>query len=139
MSRGVSVDELVRTNVVSDDGASADEAALAQSHTANDRCVRAHGDTFFDPRFHRCPVGVATARREIIGQHGVWTKKHVVCYVHVLPDADAVFDRDVVADGDAALDVSVIADVAVRADNHVLKYMSKRPDASTFADRVCFA
>ena len=56
--------------------------------------------------------------------------------MHVLPDADAVFDGDVIADRDAALDERVIADVAVRADMDILQHMSKRPDARTFADCI---
>jgi hypothetical protein len=58
--------------------------------------------------------------------------------VHVLPDADAVFDRYVVADADSALDECVVADVAVRTDNHILQYVSERPDTSAFTNCIGF-
>ena len=58
--------------------------------------------------------------------------------MHVLPHADSVFNSYVVADRDAALDESVIADIAMRADNNIFEYMSKRPDASALANRICF-
>ncbi len=138
MSRRVSVNQLMRANVVSYDSAGSDEATCAESDAANDGCVCADGHDFFDPRFHRRPVSVATPRCQIVSQNGVWTKKYVVCYVHVLPDADAVFDGYVVADADSALDESVIADVAVRADNRILQYVGERPDTSAFTNRICF-
>ena len=138
MSRRVSINQLVRSNVVSYDSARSDEATCAESDTANDCCVRADGYAFFDPCFHRRPVSVATARCQIVSQNGVWTKEYVVCDVYVLPDADSVFDGDVVADADSALDESVIADVAVRADNHILQHVSERPDTSAFTNRICF-
>ena len=56
----------------------------------------------------------------------------------MLPHADSIFNGYVVADCDSALDESVIADIAVRADNDIFEYMSKRPDASAFANRICF-
>lgn len=120
------------------DSARSDEATCAESDAANDRCVRADRNPFFDPCFHRRPVCVATARCQIVSQNGVWTKEYVVCDVHVLPDADSVFDSDVVADADSALDESVIADVALRADNHILQHVSERPDTSAFTNRICF-
>src|ERR1041384_1912092 len=115
VSRGISVDQFMRTNVVSDDSARADEATLAQSYTANYRCVRADRDSFFNPRFYRYPGRVAAPRSEIISQHRIWTKENVIRNVHMLPHAHAILDRNVVADRNAALDVSVIADVAMRA------------------------
>ena len=119
-----------------DDGARADEATLAQSHTADDRCVRADRDAFFDPRLHGNPCRVAAARREIVGQHSVWTKKNVIANVYVLPNADAILDRDVVAYRDSALDKSVIADIAMRSDANILQHVGKRPDARTLTNRV---
>ena len=100
---------------MSDDGARADETTSTESYTANDSCVRADSDSFFDPRFHRNPIRVAAARSEIVCQHGVWTKKYVIGYVYMLPHTDAILDRHVVADRDSALDKSVIADIAVGA------------------------
>lgn len=58
--------------------------------------------------------------------------------MHVLPHADSILDGYVVADCDSALDERVIADIAVRADNDIFEYMSKRPDASAFTNRICF-
>ena len=123
---------------MSHDRARSDETTLAQSDAANDRCIRADSDSFLNPRFHRHPVRIAAARSEVVGEHGVWTKKHVIAHVHVLPDADSILDRDVIADRDAALDKSMIADIAMRADTDVLQHVSKRPDARTFANRVGF-
>ena len=137
MSGGVSVDQFVRTDIVSNDSACTDETALAESDAANNRCVRANCDSFFDPCFHWHPVSIATARREIVCEHGIWTKKHIIGDVHVLPDADSVFDRHVITDGDAAFDESMIADVAVFADTNVLQHVSERPDARAFANRIC--
>ncbi len=136
MLRGISVDQFVWTNVVSNYRAGADEATLAQSHAANYRCVRADGDSFFDPCLHRHPVRVAAARSEIVGQHRVWTKKHVIGDMHVLPHADAILDRHVVANRDSALDESMIADIAMRTDADVLQHMSKRPDTRPLANRI---
>ena len=121
---------------MSDDGARADEATLAQSHTANDRCVRADCYSFFDPRFHRNPSRVAATRSEIVGQHGVWTKEDVIGNVYMLPHGYAVLDRHVVANRHAALDKSVIADIAMRSYRRVLQHVSERPDARTLADRI---
>ena len=121
---------------MSDDGARADEAALAQSHTANDRGVRAHRDSFFDPRFHRNPGRVAATRSEIVGQHGVWAKEDVIGNVYMLPHGHAVLDRHVVADRHAALDKSVIPDVAMRSYSRVLQHVRERPDARTLANRI---
>lgn len=56
----------------------------------------------------------------------------------MLPDADPVFYRYVIANRDSALDESMIADIAVRTNNHVLQYMSKRPDARALTNRICF-
>lgn len=121
---------------MSDDGARADETTLAQSHTANDRCVRADRDAFFDPRFHGNPGRIAATRSEIVGQHSVWTKKNVIGNVYVLPHADAILDRDVVANRDSALDKSVIADIAMRPDANILQHVGKRPDARTLTNRI---
>lgn len=115
-----------------------DETTLAESDTANNRCVRTHRNSFFDPRFHRYPIRIAAARREIVRQNGIWTKKDIIGNVHVLPDADSIFNRYVIADCYSALDESVIADVAVITDTNVFQHVSERPDASTFADSVCF-
>ena len=101
------------TNVVSYDCTGADQATLAESDAANDRCVGAHCYAFFDPCFDRDPVCVAASRCQVVSQDCIWTKEDVVGDVYVLPNADAVFDGDVVADRDATFDESVIANVAV--------------------------
>lgn len=134
----VSVNQLMRANIMSYDCAGSDETTCAESDPANYGCVRAHGHAFFDPRFHRFPVRIAAPRRKIISQDGVWTEEYVVRYMHVLPHAHSVFDGYVVSDSDPALDESVISDVAVRADHSALQYMSKRPYARTFAYCICF-
>lgn len=121
-----------------DDRARSDEATLAESDAANYGCIRADSYSFFDPGFNWDPVRVAAARSEIVGKNSVWTKKDVICYVHVLPHADSVFNCDVVADCDSTLDKSVIADVAMGTYADVLQDMSKRPDARAFANRICF-
>ena len=120
------------------DGASSYETTFAESDAANYRCVRAYGNSFFDPCFDWYPVRVTTARGQIVSENSIWTKKYVVGEVNVLPDTDAVFDRYVVADCDSAFNESVISDVTVRANNRVFQHMSERPYASTFADRICF-
>jgi len=109
---------------------------LAQSHTANYRCVRADRDSFFDPCFHRRPIRVAAARSEIVGQHGIWTKEYVIGNVYVLPHAHAILDRDVVADRHPTLDKSVIADIAMSSDTNILQHMSERPNARTLTNRI---
>jgi hypothetical protein len=128
----------MRTNVVGYDRAGSYETTCAESYSANDSCVSSDRHSFFDPRFDRYPIRVAASRRQVVSQNSVWTKKHVVGYVHVLPDADSVFNRYVIADCDSALDKSVVADVTAGADNGVFQNMSKRPYASAFANRVRF-
>ena len=98
---------------MSDDCAGSDQATLAESDAANDRGVSADGYAFFDPCFDGDPVRVAASRCQIVSQDCVWTKEDVVGDVYVLPDANAVFDRDLVADRDSTLDESMITDVAV--------------------------
>ena len=44
-----------------------DETTLTESNAANDGCVCADGDSFFDPGFDRNPIRVAAARSEIVG------------------------------------------------------------------------
>ena len=128
----------MRTNIVSDDCPRSHETTLAESYAANDRCVGADSYSFFDPCFHRDPVCVAAAWCQIVCENGVWTKEYVVRHVHVLPNTDAIFDRDVVADGNAAFNERVITDVAIGTDLDVLQHMRERPDARAFADRICF-
>jgi len=120
------------------DGAGSDETTFAESDAADYGCVSAYGNSFLDPRFDWYPARVTTAWSQIICENGVWTKKHVVGHVHVLPDADSVFDSYVVSNRDSAFNESVISNVALGAYNRIFQYMSERPDTSTFADRVCF-
>ncbi|HWF88838.1 MAG TPA: hypothetical protein VN659_08390 [Pyrinomonadaceae bacterium] len=120
------------------DCAGSDETTLAEPDAANDSCICADSYSFFEPRFDGYPLSISTPRSQIVSQHGVWTKKYVVRYMHMLPNANSVFNGYVVANRDAALDKSMIADVAVRTDNNVLQYMSKRPYASARANRICF-
>jgi len=138
MPRRISVDQLVRTNVMSHDRARSDETTLPEPDAANDGCISADSDSFFNPRLDRNPVRVAATRSEIVGENRIWTKKHIISHVHVLPDADSILDGHIISDGDAALDKSMIADIAMRPDTDVLQHMSKRPDARTFANRVRF-
>ncbi len=132
------MDELVRTNIVSYDRARADKTTPPESDAANDRRIRAHSDSLFDPSLHRYPVRIAATRSEIVRENGIWTKKHIIAHVHVLPDADSILDSYVISDRDTTLDKSMIADIAMRTDTHVLQHVSKRPDARTFANGVGF-
>src|SRR5262249_20789812 len=118
--RGISVDQLVRTNVTSHNRARSDQTTPAQSDAANDRRIRPNHDSLCKPRLHRYPVRIAAARREIVSENSIRPKKHIIAHVHVLPDADSILDRDVIANRDAALDKSMIANVAIRSDIHVL-------------------
>jgi len=138
MSRGISINQLMWTNVVSYDSAGSDETACAEPDAANDGCVRTDRYSFFDPCLYGRPVRVATARGQIVSQNRIRTKKYVVCYVYVLPDTDPVFDGYVVADADATLDESMIADVAVRADHHIFQYVSESPDTCAVTNCICF-
>jgi len=138
MPRGIAIDQLVGTNIMSDNCAGPNQATLAQPDTANYGGIRSHSGSLFNPGLDWNPVRVAASWDQVVGQHCVWSKKNVVADVDVLPHADTIFDRYIVADCYPALDESVVADVAVGADHSSLQYMSERPNSSTFADVVCF-
>ena len=120
------------------DGAGSYETTLAKPDAADYGCVSAYGNSLLDPCFDWDPARVTTTWGQIVRENSVWTKKHVVGDVNVLPDADSVFDSYVVADCDAAFNECMISNVTVGADNRIFQYMSERPYTSTFADRICF-
>jgi len=138
MTRGIPVNQFVRTNVVGYYCTGADQATLAQPDTANYRCVGTDGYALFNPRFHRNPVSIAASWCQVVGQDCVRSKKNVVTDVNVLPYAHAVFDRHIVTDCYSALDESMVADIAVGTDHGSLQDVSERPNARAFADVVCF-
>src|SRR5678815_1911918 len=137
-TRRVSINEFIWPHVLSNHCAGTYERTSSNRNTAHDRCIRAHGNTFFDECFHRCPVGLTTARIQIVGEDNIWSKKNIIGNMNVLPNADTILDSDVVAYLDSRLDKSVVTDITVFADDDVSLDMGECPDASAASDALRF-
>jgi hypothetical protein len=126
----------MRRNVSRHDRASAHQAPPAQAYSAEDRCVRPHGDTFFQPGHFGSPVGISAAREPVVGQDDVRAEEDIIRNVHVAPDRHSILHGHIVGERDMRLNERMVSDVTVPAYRDIRHDVSERPDARARADSI---
>jgi len=138
--RGVSRDNRIRRNVVSDDRARADHCFLTDGDAGQERGVRSNGraapDCGASQRFRRQVL--AASRKTIVSERRVRPDKDIVLQRHAIPELNAALDGDAITDHNIVFDECVIADVAVPADFRAGEHMSESPHPSACPDRCAF-
>jgi hypothetical protein len=113
-----------RGDVARDDGATGDEAALAECHPWQYRRVRPDGDVVLDGRTHEAHVDAHRVR--VVREHGVRTDEHVVAEhrlrweVHARLEADSRADLDVAVDDGVRPDDHLVTQVTVFSHEDVV-------------------
>jgi hypothetical protein len=119
------------------DGTGTDHCSLTDSYTAEDSSICSNRGTLPDKSRTEFKW-LLTARKEVIGEGGIWTDHHVIFKPETVPDLHSALDRDPVADYDIVFYEDMIADIAIGTNLSTWENMRKGPDSCIITNVVRF-
>jgi hypothetical protein len=102
--------------------------------SGEDSCIGANTAALFEQRFKAFPLGIPTARPEVVYKNSGRTDENIVFHYQTVPEKYAAFESDTIPQADFSFDERVIANVAVSADLCPVEHMREGPNARSRAN-----